>query len=319
MDIVAMGELLIDFTSVGRSSSGMRVFEQNPGGAPANVACCAAALGAEAGFIGKVGSDMHGMFLKETLEKYNVCSDGLVMSGDFFTTLAFVDIKENGERVFSFARKPGADTQLTADEVNFSLIRSSRLLSFGSLSLTCEPSRGATHAAVNAAREAGVIVAYDPNYRAALWQSEEQAKEQMRSVVPLADMIKISDEETQLLTGEKQPEDAAAALCAKGVKVAAVTLGAEGALVMAGGKTAAVPGFKCKAVDTTGAGDSFWGGFLYAFLKSGKTPDSVTVYDAAEFARFGNATAALCVQKNGAIPAMPGLSEVTALLKENGF
>ena len=314
MDIVAMGELLIDFTSVGKSNSGMNIFEQNPGGAPANVAACVARLGGKAGFIGKVGDDMHGRFLKETLDNADIETKGLILSPDYFTTLAFVSLAETGERTFSFARKPGADTMITKDEVCTDLIKDAKVLSVGSLSLTDEPAKSALHFAVETAKANGTLVAYDPNYRAPLWKTKEDAVREMRSLLKDADLIKISDEETALLTDSEAPEDAIVKLTDCGIKVACVTLGADGALVRAKGETVKVPGFKTNAVDTTGAGDSFWGGFIYAMLNSGKDINDITAEDAAAFARFGNAAAACCVKKTGAIPAMPTIDDVNALL-----
>ena len=208
-DIVALGELLIDFTYHGRSENGMRLFEQNPGGAPANMLCAASNLGSSTAFIGKVGRDMHGDYLRRVLEEKGVDTGGLISAEDVFTTLAFVELSETGERKFSFARKPGADTCLTACEVKRELLEGCRIFHFGSLSLTDEPSRSATIEAVKAAKKAGAIISYDPNYRAPLWKSEDEATEIMRSVLPFADIVKISDEEVGLITGESSPEAAA--------------------------------------------------------------------------------------------------------------
>ena len=309
-DVVALGEILIDFTPCGVSEAGQKLFEQNPGGAPANVLAALSKFDRKTAFIGKVGKDMHGDFLASVLVENGICTDGLIKGDDAFTTLAFVGLSDTGERSFSFARKPGADTCLTQEELNTELISSSKILHIGSLSLTAEPVRGTTHKALALAKESGCIISYDPNYRAPLWDSKEQAIEQMRSVIPYANVMKISDEETELLTGIVEPEKAAEALLAQGVAVVAVTLGADGALIATKEGMQTVPGFKTQAVDTTGAGDSFWGGFLYKLIESGKTPDMVTTEDAAEFARFGNAVASLCVEKRGAIPAMPTLEEV---------
>ena len=205
-DIAALGELLIDFTDRGLSDAGMRLFEQNPGGAPANMLAAAARLGERTAFIGKVGDDMHGRFLRDTLTAAGIDVTGLVLSPDVFTTLAFVALDDRGERHFSFARKPGADTCLRSDELPAPLLSSARVLHVGSLSLTDEPARSATFAAVEAAKRAGAVISYDPNYRAALWPDEAAAAAQMRSMVPYADVMKLSDEETLLLTGAAEPE-----------------------------------------------------------------------------------------------------------------
>lgn len=312
--VCALGELLIDFTDAGTSEAGQQLFERNAGGAPANVLVALERIGHKTAFLGKVGQDMHGAFLRATLEANGIDTTGLISDPDTFTTLAFVALAPNGEREFSFARKPGADTRITEAELARDVIADSRVFHVGSLSLTDEPARSATLAALACAREAGCVTSYDPNYRANLWPSVEAAMEQMRSVVPQMDLMKLSDEECELLTGEKDLAAAAAALLAQGPKAVAVTLGAGGAYVACADGGAEVPGFPADAVDATGAGDSFWGGFLAAFCESGKSVDELGVQDAAAFARLGNAVASLCVRKRGAIPAMPGRSEVEALL-----
>ena len=309
-DIVSVGELLVDFTELGRSASGMRLFEQNAGGAVTNLVAAAARCGRKTAFLGKVGADMHGAFLKEAMEQAGVDMRGLVVDNRVFTTLAFVALERSGERSFSFARKPGADACLCADELDTRLLTHTRILHHGSLSCTQEPSNTATREAIRTAKEAGALISYDPNYRASLWDSEARAIAVMRSLVPTADLVKVSDEETALLTGEADPERASKRLLEQGVTVAAVTLGADGALVRVGNGTRHVPGFSANAVDTTGAGDAFFGGFLARFLASGRQLSDVTVNDAADYARFGNATASLCVERRGGIPAMPSLDEV---------
>ncbi|MBE5868572.1 MAG: carbohydrate kinase [Lachnospiraceae bacterium] len=315
-DVTALGEILIDFTPCGKSQAGQCLFEQNPGGAPANVLACLSKHGKQTAFIGKVGKDMHGAFLKSVLEESSIATEGLVEDGNVFTTLAFVALSDTGERNFSFARKPGADTCLTQEELKEDIIRESKILHIGSLSLTTEPSRGTTIKALQIAKEAGCIISYDPNYRAPLWDSKEAAVAGMRSVVGYVDVMKISDEETALLTDEEAPEAAAKKLVEEGVPLVAVTLGSKGALVCTKEGSAIVPGYQANMVDTTGAGDSFWGGFLERLLESGKKPCEVTLEEAVLFASFGNAVASLCVEKRGAIPAMPTLEEVQARMKE---
>ncbi len=314
-DVAALGELLIDFTPSGTSEAGMRVFEQNPGGAPANALAVLAKLGMKTAFIGKVGDDMHGAFLKETLEQANIDTKGLVIDPDVFTTLAFVSLNAQGERQFSFARKPGADTCLRDEEVDLEILKESKIFHVGSLSLTDEPSRSATLFAVKKAREEGRIVSYDPNYRALLWKSRESAMKGMREVLPFVNIMKLSDEETGLLTDREAPEDAAKALFQQGISLVAVTLGKEGAYVYTREGGDRVPGFVSNVVDTTGAGDSFWGGFLYQLVKSKKQPAEVSLEEAKSFARFGNAVASLCVEKRGGIPAMPTMEQVEERLK----
>lgn len=312
----ALGEMLIDFTMQGRNEQGQRIFAQNAGGAPANVMAAMARLGARTAFIGKAGNDMHGRFLKETLDHNGIDSSGFILSDDYFTTLAFVDIKPDGDREFSFARNHGADKMLEKGEVPLDLIRNSGILHIGSVSLTDEPVRSTTLFAVQKAKEAGCVISYDPNYRNTLWKDEETARIQMRNMLKYADLVKISDEETTLLTGESDYEKAAESLLRQGVKIAVVTLGKLGAYVRTSDSGRIVKGFKNKAVDATGAGDSFWGGFLYQFSRCGKTPEEITVSDAAEFADFGNAVASVCVEHYGAIPAMPTMEQVAEKMKE---
>ncbi len=315
-DLTALGEILIDFTMQGFNAQGQRIFAQNAGGAPANVAAAMAKLGAKTAFIGKAGNDMHGKFLKETLENCGIDSGGLTLSKEYFTTLAFVDVKENGEREFSFARNHGADKMLEVGDIPTKLIADSRILHIGSISLTDEPCRSATMLAVDIAKKAGCVISYDPNYRSTLWSSEKTAKERMRRMIENADVMKISDEETALLTDRQDYEQAAAELISQGVKIAVVTLGKAGAYVRTQSGSELVKGFKNKALDATGAGDAFWGGFLYSLAKSGKTPAEISLSEAAEFTDFGNAVASVCVESYGAIPSMPGIEQVRDKLKE---
>ncbi len=311
-DITALGEYLIDFTPYGKSSEGQQLFEQNPGGAPVNVLTSISKLNLSAAFIGKVGNDMHGRFLKSVLLKEGICADGLIVSDDVFTTLAFVTLDQNGNRDFSFARKPGADTMLNKTEVDTNLISNSKLFHIGSLSLTDNPAKEATLFALETAKKAGCIISYDPNYRAPLWESKETAIKTMQSVISYIDIMKISDEETNLLTPYQEPDKAANYLIQKGVRLVAVTLGKDGCYVCTkdGGQT--ISGFPSKVVDTTGAGDSFWGGFLYKYIKCGKSLSEITINDATEFAIFANAVASCCVEGRGGIPSIPTLDSVEA-------
>ncbi len=302
-DITALGEILIDMTYAGKSENGQTLFEQNPGGAPANVLSAVSRLGGKCAFIGKVGSDMHGSFLMDVLKNEGICTQGTIMDENYFTTLAFVNLDEKGERSFSFARKPGADTQLSEAEVNFDIIKNSTVFHVGSLSLTDEPARSATLAALKFAKEKGVLISYDPNYRAMLWQSEEKAIEGMKSILSYVDIIKISLEETLLLTGCKSELDASEKLVEMGIGVVIVTLGEKGALVRTKDGYVYSEAEKVTVVDTTGAGDAFMGGFLYKVIKSGKR--EFTLEEIKDFAAFANRVATYCVQHRGAINAMP--------------
>ena len=311
-DIVALGEILIDYTPLPDSDAGMAVFEQNPGGAPANVLACAAKLGRRTAFVGKVGDDLQGRFLAQTLQRIGVDTRALLVDPRYFTTLAFVKLSETGERSFSFARKPGADTQITPEELDRDLIANCGIFHFGSLSLTDEPVRSATEAAVKLAKASGAIIAYDPNYRPLLWESRDQAMEQMRRPLSTVDLLKVSDDEIALLTGVDVLAQSARLLVDRGIRCVAVTISSEGALLATREGTVMVPGFPTRPVDTTGAGDSFWGGFLTCVSESGKPLSELTMSDFQRFAHFGNAVASLCVEKRGAIPAMPARQEVLA-------
>ena len=316
-DITTFGEVLIDFTSQDINEDGQMLYARNPGGAPANVAVATSRLGAHTAFIGKAGKDMHGEFLRSVLQREKVDTKGMLLDEDYFTTLAFVEVNESGERTFSFARKPGADTKLQKEEVDVDVLDRTNIFHVGSLSLTDQPARDTTFYAVRRAKNKGSVISYDPNYRASLWPDEKTAKKHMRSLVPYVDLMKISDEETEPLTNHKDVREAAEALYSQGVKVVAVTLGGEGAYLYSKDGGCMVPGFAVKQIaDTNGAGDSFWGGFLYKVSTSEKNLDELTQEDLKEFARFGNAVASLCVEKKGAIPAMPELAQVERRIAE---
>ena len=309
-DIVALGEILIDMTYAGKSEAGQTLFEQNPGGAPANVLAAATRLGASCAFIGKVGKDMHGEFLRDILDGEGISTDNLIIDNNVFTTLAFVSLDANANRTFSFARKPGADTCLTPDEVDRELVSSARIFHVGSLSLTDEPAKSATLMALETAKHGGAIITYDPNYRASLWKSEAIAVENMRSILSSVDLIKISDEETELLTGYASPEDAARELIDAGISLVIVTLGKDGAYVRTANGEYRAPAAPTIPKDTTGAGDAFMGGFLYRLAKSGKRPAELSSDEILDFMQFANRVAAFCVARRGAICAMPRKDQI---------
>lgn len=275
--------------------------------------CALSQLNKRTAFIGKVGEDIHGDFLRDTLVQAGVDVSGLVSTAEAFTTLSFVELSANGERRFSFARNPGADTCLSVDDLKTDLLKSAKIFHFGSLSLTHEPARAATRYALSAAQKAGAEISYDPNYRAPLWQSEKEALSQMRSVLEYVSMIKISEEETSLMTGLSDPGKAAKYLFDAGVPCVVVTLGENGSLACIHGDLITVDALASEAVDTTGAGDAFWGGFLCRFLETGKRSEALSLDEARDCLMFGNAAAALCIRKRGAIPAMPPLDEVMSL------
>ena len=316
-DLVALGELLVDFTESGMSENNQRLFEQNPGGAVANVACAASCLGIKTSFIGKVGNDMHGAFLASTLQNIGVNTDNLIISDEVFTTLAFVALSKSGERAFSFARKPGADTCLKVEEINAELLSQCKIFHVGSLSMTDEPAREATLYAAKTAKSHETIISYDPNYRAMLWKSKSDAMIHMRLMLQYADLVKISDEETVMLTDQEDPQQALEYLLSKGARIAVVTLGDKGAMLGFNGMYVKVSAFNTlKVVDTTGAGDAFWGAFLSRMLK-GVPINALNLDTLTEYLRFSNAAAALCITKRGAIPSMPTEKEVWSLIEKN--
>lgn len=319
-DVIAIGELLIDFTYVGKNDTGQNLFAQNPGGAPANVLTQIQKLGGNTAFIGKVGNDMHGIFLKSVLDSQNINTQGLVFDDKYFTTLAFVNLDSNGERTFSFARQPGADICLEESEIDFNLLNNTKIFHTGSLSLTDEPARSAVYSAVKYAKANGCLISYDPNYRASLWKDKNSAICYMRSLIPFADLIKISEEEAFFLSGSSDIEKSAEILVKQGVKVVAVTLGAKGCYIYnkMGGKY--VRPVKTKNVaDTTGAGDSFWGAFLFSILQLKRNIDEISLEQLSKCADFANAAASLCIEKQGAIPAMPNMIAINSRLQNKNF
>ncbi len=314
--LVSIGEILIDLTQVGVTELGIPQFVANPGGAPANAAVAAAKLGADAGFIGCVGRDAFGAFLRSTLVSQGVDTAGLVETDQAPTTLAVVSVDSTGERSFQFYRKPGADICLEEAMLDKSLLDSAKILHFGSVSLTADPSRAATMAAVRYAKVRGALITYDPNYRANLWQDEETAVEAMRRPLPLVDVLKISDEETALLSGFSDPEEAAEALEAQGISLVLVTLGADGVLYRFRGKTGQVSGFATKVADTNGAGDTFFGAVLSTLTE--KSLVELEEIELREILKLANCAASITTSRPGAIPAMPTLQEVMDKLKEVG-
>ena len=308
--IVTLGELLIDLTQKGTDKNGCGEFTAYPGGAPANVAVAAARLGADTGFIGKVGNDAFGRSLADTLKKEGVDISGLYVS-EHPTTMAIVSVDERGERSFSFYRDPGADTQLTVGEA-IAAVKMNRpaVLHVGSLSMTTSPSREACEEAVKYAKENGALISYDPNYREALWDSKEKAEEMMRRLLPYTDILKVSDEEMEMLAWVSDPEKGSRILADNGISMVLVTLGADGVFVRMGENIARVPGFRTEVADTNGAGDTFLGAML-AQIISETTHSEDGWADLLSMVRYANKAASLTCSRSGAIPAMPYADEVT--------
>lgn len=307
-DIVAIGEVLIDLTQKGVDELGVGQYAANPGGAPANLAVAAARLGASTAFVGKVGRDAFGNYLRAVLEENQVDTEGLLADEKEHTTLAVVSVDETGERSFSFYREPSADVNLKAEEIPQALLKDTRILHFGSVSLTAEPARSATLYAAKTARENGCLVSYDPNYRGSLWSSQEAAIREMKNALPLCDILKISDEELPLLTGTTDPVEGSRQLAELGIRLIFVTLGANGAFFRLGEETGSVPGIKVKVGDTNGAGDTFFGAALSKLVK--EDLNTLTLPRLTEIAAFANKAASITTSRHGAIPAMPKLSEI---------
>lgn len=307
-DIVAIGEVLIDLTQKGVDENGVAQYAANPGGAPANLAVAAARLGAKTAFVGKVGRDAFGNSLRAVLEANNVDTQGLLEDAKEHTTLAVVSVDETGERSFSFYRNPSADVNLRAEELPEKLLKDTRVLHFGSVSLTAEPARSATLYAARIARENGCLVSYDPNYRASLWNSQEEAVREMKNALPLCDILKISDEELPLLTGTTDPAEGSGMLAKLGIRLIFITLGANGAFFRLGAQTGSVPGIPVKVGDTNGAGDTFFGAALSKLVK--EDLNTLTLPRLTQIAAFANKAASITTSRHGAIPAMPRLEEV---------
>ncbi len=313
-DIVALGECLIDFAPMGKNDQGMPMFAQNPGGAPANVLAMYKKLGGSAAFIGKVGQDDFGDFLADTLRSAGIDCTGLLRDDEIPTTLAFVQLDAAGDRSFTFYRKPGADIRLTEDELPDTLLAGCRTFHFGSVSLTDEPCRSATLSAATRAKAAGATISYDPNYRPFLWPDEAKAKAEMLAALPLANLVKVSEEEMVLLTSETDLAKGAAILAAQGASLVVITRGALGCYYHTASCCGAVPTFAIDAVDTTGSGDAFWGNLLYELAEIPLAALAALPQETlhAIMAR-SNTAGTLTATKKGAIPAMPSKSEIEAI------
>ncbi|KAJ0527173.1 putative fructokinase [Helianthus annuus] len=313
--IVCFGEMLIDFVpdTAGVSLAESQGFLKAPGGAPANVACSISKLGGSAAFIGKVGKDEFGYMLADILKKNGVNAEGVLFDEHARTALAFVTLKKDGEREFMFYRNPSADMLLKESELKMDLIKKAKIFHYGSISLITEPCRSAHMAAMKAAKQAGVLLSYDPNVRLPLWPSAEAARQGIKSIWNEADFIKVSDDEVEFLT-QKSPdnEEAIKSLWHDGLKLLVVTDGEKGCRYYTKSFKGKVPGYAVKAIDTTGAGDSFVGSLLVSMAK-----DTSIFTDEAKLKQalaFSNACGAICTTKKGAIPALPTVSDAQALM-----
>ena len=311
MDVVALGELLIDFACLNTDSDGYPTMAAHPGGAPANFLAALTKFGAKTALLGKVGTDAFGKMLTGTLQKAGIETRGLVCADDVFTTLAFVTFDEHGDREFSFSRKPGADTCLNFDELDLSLIDEAKVFHFGTLSLTDEPARTTTQKAVAYAKKAGKLITYDPNLRKPLWRDLEEAKKQLIWGLQQADVVKISDEEVEFLFGLGVEEGADYILKNLCVKLVFVTCGADGCYfknAVASGKVPSLRDIQVK--DTTGAGDIFGGSAVWKLLQYGVSPELLNEAQLRDVVTFACTSAGLSTTRSGGISSVPEYEEV---------
>ncbi len=314
-DVVALGELLIDFAPKSVDGAGYPTLAANPGGAPGNFLAALAKYGRRTAMIGKVGDDMFGRLLLNTLRETGIETKGVVVDPGVFTTLAFVSLDASGNRDFSFARKPGADTCLRPEELDLSLLKDARVFHFGTLSLTDEPAASATRKAIEAAKAGGLLVSLDPNLRKPLWKREEDAKAAIEWSLRQADIVKISDEEIQWLWGVSPEEGTRKLLNEYGVSLVYATLGPKGCRAATRGAAVTVSSpAGIRVVDTTGAGDIFGGSAMSQFLKYGKAPADLTAEELTQIVRFACTAASLSTQKHGGIGSVPEQAEVERYL-----
>ena len=314
-DVIALGELLVDFTENGVSGQGNPLLEANPGGAPCNVLAMLQKLGKNTAFVGKVGKDMFGKQLREAAEGAGICMDFLLEDEYVHTTLAFVKTFPNGDRDFSFYRDPGADMMLRADELPVAALQDTRIFHFGTLSMTHHEPMLATRKALNLARDAGALISFDPNLRPPLWHSLEQAREQIDWGLRNCDILKIADNELEFMTGETDFDKGAAKLRAQypNIRLLNVTAGAEGSYSFYEDSRVFVPSFKLGGtIETTGAGDTFCASVLNFVLENGL--DRLKERQLREMLRFANAAAYLVTTKKGAIRSMPEMAQIQAIL-----
>lgn len=314
-DVIALGELLVDFTMNGQSEQGNNMFEACPGGAPCNVLALLNKMGKKTAFLGKVGKDQFGTLLKDTITDAGIDASNLVIDDKVNTTLAFVHTFPDGDREFSFYRNPGADMMLTEEEVDPAFIAQTKIFHFGTLSMTHDGVRAATKKAVRAAKDAGCLVSFDPNLRPPLWSSLDLAKEQMEYGFGVCDILKISDNEIQFVSGKEDYDEGIAYLQEKyNIPMILLTMGKDGSRAYYKGMRVERPGFTVKAIETTGAGDTFCGSSLNYVVEHGF--ENLTEEQLGELLTSANAAAAIVTTKKGAIRSMPEREEVEALIQE---
>lgn len=315
-DVIALGELLIDFTQNGLSEQGNGLFEANPGGAPCNVLSMLNNLGKKTSFIGKVGNDQFGKTLKKALEELGIGTENLLMDNEVHTTLALVHTFADGDRDFSFYRNPGADMMLTVDELNLDLVRDTRIFHFGTLSMTHDGIRATTKKAVETAKEAGALISFDPNLREPLWDSLDNAKEQVRWGLGKCDVLKISDNEIQWLTGENDFTAGVKKIREEfPIPLILVSMGRDGSRAYYGDHYVEVaPFLQENTIETTGAGDTFCACVLNYVLEHDL--EALTDEQLKEMLTFANAAASIITTRKGALRVMPTREEILDFLKK---
>lgn len=315
-DVVALGELLIDFTENGESNQGNPLFEANPGGAPCNVLAMLATLGHKTAFIGKVGKDFFGEQLKRAITEVGIDAKFLCMDEEVHTTLAMIHTDFDGDRDFSFYRNPGADMMLREDEIPEGLLKNTKLFHFGTLSMIHEGVRAATKKALVLAKEAGALISFDPNLRPPLWRSLEDAKQQVLSGLKYCDILKISDNEIQWLTGKKDYTEGVLWIKERfDISLILVSMGREGSRAYYQEKMVEVKPFIQKnTIETTGAGDTFCGCVLHYICDHGL--DHLSEENLSEMLTFANAAATLITTKKGALRVMPSVEEICSLVSK---
>ena len=320
-EVLCTGEFVIDFVSIelDKPIGECREFIKAAGGAPANVAVGLSILGIRTGFIGKVGRDDFGYFLRNILIEHSVDVEYLVLDRDIRTTLAFIATRSDGGKSILFYRNPGADMMLTADEIDIQYIKSAKILHFGSVSMSSGPSREATFHAIKTARKNNITTSFDPNLRMSLWESEHQAKTIVLEAVRFSDIVKCNMGELEILTGTQEWQKGADKFLDMGAKLVVITDAEKGCYFHNSVVAGSVPAFNINPVDSLGAGDSFMASLLYQILQKNIVGNinKIAEEDLYEIVSFANAAGAIATLKRGAIPSLPGVGDIERFIEEN--
>ncbi len=309
--VISLGEALIDFIPLDHTNL---TYQKSPGGAPANVAVGVSRLGLKSTFLGKVGNDVLGHFLKDTLDEYGVNTNNMLLTDEARTGAVFVTLDKDGDRSFNFYIDPSADRFFHEAEIDEELFKENRILHFGTISMISEPSRSATLKAVELAKKNDVLVSFDPNVRLTLWKDEEKLKRTILEMLPKADIVKLSEEELAFITGKEMIEEGVEALSHYAIPLLIITLGAEGSLAVSSKAKVAISAMKVNAVDTTGAGDAFVSGMLYSINQYNGQLSDLTEEELTSFGRFASVSGGLAASTKGAMTALPTIQEIEKLL-----